>query len=631
MKNISPKLLPRSLIELYHVYRNEGADGQPAFAYDSYGEWRRGVDAVCTMFDNLAITRGMDGRLLAQEREFFEKLRVNWRGRGIGTLCIADADELSCHNDEQAAALTPYFKRMAATYVAAIRKQGLHIPRKLLEGSIRSTRGKGAPFWIPGTDPLGSIALRAFCRRYYNNLTALERACRSIAPERELFTQTSYIRIQSSRGLQRAWRVGAGRVLEPFGERVGPKVRRIAAQPFLLNHWIAPYGDILRTIMSEAPRGIHAGQVSPLIEVARKGAYKYIFATDLKSYDTTVAYETLRAFQEILVNPCVYEMYNILGARLAQQFCIATPTLIDEIDQRMQTMSILTPSVDPDVGASLWPAEGQTRSGENLTSFKGTCIREAHGQIKLLECGGDPNEDVIFNYGDDTIVLTNNKKLVERWFETPTFLGLKEVASPDSSFLMRRIPQGYAYLGRMVIACINREAKQEPRDQLACASAMAGRYALLNGHPWQDRFFPMLHAYGGPERFQRAVAVAELIVGNTSGHSAAARAIALAQVSSKADSVRKGQPNTVADDRQSLLRQLMDNPYLSEEMRAGLNATMQSMANDSAARKGPVQYYKWFELEEEAKRFSERNAIAYLKVKMTEQRRAANYTKGQQI
>jgi len=620
MGGVARHALPPALIELYQSYAFEATDNKVAFAYDTYDEWLDGVRRVCQQADIiLNELRNSDPQLAAQEREFFEKMRVNWRGRGLGTMVVLDGSELSYHNRVQATRLAPLFRQQSSELLTFLQQNVNNIPAMLVSSQVRTTRGKGSPFWIPGTDPIGAVALRALARNAYDSLDALEEACIRIAPDRPTFVQTSNIRIQGGRNRVAAYRMRADGSLELMGDRLGPKIRRIAAQPFLLNHWIAPYGDVLRQFMAARHGGVNAGQIEPVLAAAQR--YKWLVATDLKSYDTTVSYETLRDFQTLVVNPMVEWVWRHFPNECHSAH-LATPALIDAIDYKMQNMAILTAPDQPSLAANIWPASGQTRSGENLTSFKGTMIRAAHALDKLMACGGDPRRDLVFNYGDDTLLMTNNKALVRKWFRASEHLGLVEVAAPDATFLMRRVPFGYSYLGRMVTACVNREPKQEPVDVIAAASSIATRYALMNGSPLQHHFFTLLHAYGGPARMKQAVKLAEMQVVTDSPTDVVARAVLLNQVASHQAEIRGGQPNSNVEDSLHQLQQLRQQVEIndaSQELIANAVSTIQN------GRRYTRQFLQWRELDEAAESFGTPNAVEFLRGILRSQRKGLNY------
>jgi len=504
-KKVAKGVLPRALENMYNAYAFESVDTGPAFAYDTISEWSVGTTAVMKAgLDAITSRLRLDPKLAEQEREFYEKMSVNWRLIGAGTVVPHTAEELSCRNAAQAAALKRYFKRRLDYYLKMINELGPTVINEIMAtAAVRLDRAKGSPLWIPGTDPAGGVTLRALVQQC-DSLTTLRREVDRLARGRPSFAQTSYIRIQAARGPVDGWAVGPDDCLVPYTINGRPKVRRICAIPFILNHMWVPYAEVLRTVMALTPHGQHKGKIEPLLEEAKK--WKHYHALDLKSFDTTVAYETHVALRDYLWLPVVQHLYSMAAAELKST--LIRPSDLAELDEIIITMPILTPPRCPEYAAEIWPAIGQTRSGENPTSWKGTEVRRAHCEAKADYLGLKQGRFVMFNYGDDTLMMTNQPDYGERWDSEPEFLGMKEVPAPDATFLMKRVPYGYGYLGRMVSASINREVTHEPSNVIAAASAFATRHHLLKGHPLQGEYLRQLDQYGGPARFRNAVQLA---------------------------------------------------------------------------------------------------------------------------
>jgi hypothetical protein len=151
-----------------------------------------------------------------------------------------------------------------------------------------------------------------------------------------------------------------------------------------------------------------------------------------------------------------------------------------ELDWTTQRLPLLTPSPLIDHAAMLTASVGGLSSGERLTSVKGTDINrmriDAKGQMLGVRI-------VSTNLGDDTTVSSDDPSLEKKWFDSDRFAGFTEERAPDVSFLMRRMPKGYAYLSRMVLMTINREVSHEPHSVLQAAAGIHIRHSLLRGHP----------------------------------------------------------------------------------------------------------------------------------------------------
>jgi hypothetical protein len=156
-------------------------------------------------------------------------------------------------------------------------------------------------------------------------------------------------------------------------------------------------------------------------------------------------------------------------------------------------MPILLPPYSTTAGATLVETEGGISSGERLTAQKGSDINRERitAKMEMLNLIG-----VSTNQGDDTIINSDDPRMADKWMSDPEWLGFKEEVAPDVSFLMKRMTEGYSYLGRMVMSTINREAPREPPTITAAASGIAIRHELLKGHPLQHEYRKLLLKHG---------------------------------------------------------------------------------------------------------------------------------------
>lgn len=492
--------LPRHLVELYHKYSFTDVDTGFAFAYDTVAEWEDvTARAMGYLLDAITPLIRTDPRLAAQEHEFVEKMCTCWRLRGFGTLYEPQDSSYSCRNADQAMALTPWLRRRCRDYLAWMRSVGSeHVSALLTGGTVVLDKGKGAPYWSPGGDHEVCLAY-ARLGLEASSYDALEHAVRAAGAARMPFCQTSYIRVQAARKPTPAWQL-LGQALQPAGERLKPKVRRIGAQPFAVNHLWAGVGNVLRTAMASIDQRT-TGTVEPAAAATRQ--WSHTMAFDLASYDTTVSLETQNAVRSELLGP-ILAYLALQGIMTMQEV-----TLLMEADAATQELGILVPPATTLLAGDVVPAAGQTRSGENLTSWKGTEINRARIDSKMQTLGLRNGRDATaFNYGDDTVLMFDSARAVDRWAGLSHYLGFNETVAPDVTFLMRRLPDGYTYLGRMVAACINREPQLEPQDALSAAAAMATRRELLRGHPLEERFDPILNAIASTGRWRDARSLA---------------------------------------------------------------------------------------------------------------------------
>jgi hypothetical protein len=494
----------------------------------------------------------LDPRLAAQEREFIDKASVCWRDRGMGTLFVNDQSALSCSNPSQARALIPYMRKRASEYIKHLLDMDrLEVRQLYLKGAVMLNKGKGAPYWQPGSDRDAALALAKLVSGSRSLAELYERIATPGAARMGL-VQTSYIRIQGARKVVQDYGLVDGRIT-PIGERMKAKIRRIGAQPFATNHLWAGVGNVLRTLMATMDDRT-TGTIDPAATAA--SAAKHTVAFDLSSYDTTVSLETLSAVREYMLEP-------ILSVLVALDVLSATTAkLLLELDVYAQQAQILLPPRHKSEVAWLADASGQIRSGENLTSWKGSEINRMRCRLKARELGLGAHK--AFNYGDDTIVTFEHEADAQKWADAREMSGFVETVAPDTTFLMRRLPAGHTYLMRMLFACVNREVSGEPLTVLAAAAAMRTRYELLNGHPLQESFFRMLDKWRRSERWSRAVTAAK----TTS-------ALRLTMAASKEQHALN--PARNKDDMLHGLEKLADGPNLTSAEKAGAVAAMQAI------------------------------------------------------
>lgn len=561
-------MLPRNLVSLYEAYTYTAIDTGFAFAYDSIEGWRDIAQYVAEVGQAVLRDLASDYRLQAQEKEFFDKAMVCWRDRGYATLYVEDERELTCRNASQANLLRGEFSRRRKQYVTYMQSM---TDDELLQlynaGPVVLNKGKGAPYWNPGSDKQAALALAKLASGASSYADLQQRV---MGPGAALlpFVQTSYIRIQGARKPGASYAIVDGKPVQT-GERVGPKVRRIGAQPFATNHLWAGVGNVLRTLMSEMDDR-NTGTIKPA--AVAMADWKLTAAFDLASYDSTVSIETLDAFHEEMLAPILsyLVMRNVMPAGLA--------ALLIDADHAAQRMPVLLPPRNRSEAAWLAKAEGQIRSGENLTSWKGTEINRCRIDAKARALGMNTSQYQAFNYGDDTILMFRNNDALREWADAKTFAGFEETVAPDTTFLMRRLPVGHTYLGRMLAACVNREVHAEPLTVLAAAAAFATRMALLRGHPLADRLLVALRGWQRPDRWQAA---AELASTDTS---------AVALTMAAAAEQRALFPARNLDDVQQDLDRLSEGANIAEPLKAEAELASAALTKEEIDERRQIQW-----------------------------------------
>jgi hypothetical protein len=349
------------------------------------------------------------------------------------------------------------------------------------EAPIPVSKGKGAPYWFPGQDRESAIWLATLARSTRTLDELIDSVWRA-ASARVKPMLTAYLRIQASRKEVDRYILGQDGIrLE--GTRFGPKVRKVQALPFVFNYmftrvaWVMKWG--MQTMSDR-----NTGTVDPALKASR--TYKHTRAFDLSNYDDTVSWETLTVYRETVL----YETLNALRERgLLQNWEVE---LLLTLDEYQQDLPLLTPPMNMDDGARLIPTHGGIKSGERLTSDKGTHINACRIEAKMAKHGV---KGEYFNWGDDTVICSDDEDALKRYAEDSDYLGFKEVLAGEPSFLMKRLPSGTGYWGRMLSSSINKEIRHEPNNMTAAAAAICVRKELLKGHPLERHFLSVLGTF----------------------------------------------------------------------------------------------------------------------------------------
>ena len=460
------------------------SDRGAAFAYGSPREW---LDVSNYVYEasGLVIDKlfSIDWRLATLEQNRRRQLGTCWRLRGFGTLC---ADERRVNeNAEQAAALRPYLRRIAADIVTAIGSLGPTKVRQIHDlAGIRLNRGKAAPYWIPASDPGGAMAIGSCVAQLR---TADERwdALASAGSAKAGCWQTSYPRIQAGAAEPRpGWSYANGRVTYGI-EIFAPKARPILALPMHLN---SPASGV-NAVMRNARRLITGSDGTTAIGRKLVRKYRYVIATDISKCDQSISDQTLTAWREEILIPAVRAVVDlgILAPWEGQ--------LLIENDAIIQRMPILHPPRDINWGAELVHHIGGLTSGEQYTSEKTTHIVEAFLQWRMDQAGV-VGESV--NAGDDALTGSNDLASLRRMAIVTKQLGITVTPGEAGlSWLQEYIShstpmRGHRILLRMLARCINDEASRESVNIIENALSMRVREELLRNHPMVGQFRAIL-------------------------------------------------------------------------------------------------------------------------------------------
>jgi hypothetical protein len=473
-RSVGREHLPRNVVDLYNKYSFEAFDNRGAWAYDTPRGWFQAIlhsnEVLEPVIDAL---RGQDTALAEAELENLEKAQVCWRDKGFGSL--VQTEDLEVSNPSQAVALSSELGKIGTRLLQYAKRLDVKQLIAIYDGAaIPINKGKGAPYWIPGTNTAAAVL---FARMYATakSLADIDELVLAAGSADAPMCATTYMRIQASRKMQEMWHL-SGDSLVSQGERRGPKIRKIQALPFIYNYALAGMTEVIKYCMTNS-NDEHTGKIEPATESYQ--TYPYHIAADLSNYDDSVGIETLDLFREVIFAPFSQFLVRV-GVMSAVQRRIFL-----EVDEWLQKIKLLTPPLRMSEGARLVRTVGGIKSGEKPTSLKGTLINEARIKAKAKALGLKIQS---YNQGDDTLVYSNQRQLRDLWFENQLF-GFNETEGADLSFLMKRIPTGYSYLTRMVLSNINRESAHEAAGLYSAASAMRIRYELLKGHPAQDRYW----------------------------------------------------------------------------------------------------------------------------------------------
>jgi hypothetical protein len=474
---------------------------KPAYAYLDVEEWAKCANRIAEEVYPLLVSL-KDERLRAIELEHLEKGMVNWRAIGFGRLVFAS--NFRSESSEQADSLRGIVRDRASRYV----KLAKEIDRsKLVEiydsTKIRFDKGKGAPFWNPGTD-LGAGYLLAIIGRKLKNLDDIRDVMHEWSGGAPMI-MSMYHRVQGGRKpvTTRAYQMGN---LFASRESVMPKVRTVKAPPYVENNLAAGYYDLLKTLIMEAYPNRHLTDATQAATIAR--SYEYLFASDLTTADDTISAQTLEMWHEEVTIPLT-EALEDLGVMEAWE-----GSLVRAYDLSLVRRDILCPARSSHEKACILSMIGGVKSGDRGTTAKDLDIIGARCELKrrrLKEAGIDCE---YMSWGDDILVMSNDARAEAEWFkDVPSENHLwKDKVEPDSTYMAKHMPEGYSYFSRMVIRRLNREPHEEPSNAIGAALSIAASRDALAGvkggarHPLIDHYIDVVEKT--MPRYKTACAIA---------------------------------------------------------------------------------------------------------------------------
>jgi len=490
IRDVPARRLPRGLVDMYQEFSFGGTLRDGGWSYDTMSEWARNYNTIASAAYPL-IEDLTDKRLAAAELEYLEKGRVSWRDVGLGAL--VQFSEPRAVDPDQARLLRPRFQRLGREYANWIRRTDRSTLRHaFLSDNVVLAKGKGAPYWFSSLETDAAIALGklALTGRTIHELDDLVLNAGSAMMGMVI---TTYMRVQGGRKPRPVY-VRNGKGLTQLGERLGPKVRRVQAMPYAYNYLAVGVAGVLKAGL-RARGNQNTGDIIPALDLAR--SFKHGIALDFAAYDEHVAGETLLEWGEFVYEP---QLTALVEAGL---ITATRKRLLMDIHEYTVVMPQLGPPAFTNCGAREVDTYGMIKSGMRLTSHIGTEIGREYNELKMMHLGISGK---VVNWGDDTVVFTNDNTAHDKYAAKEKWFGLDQTVAEDTSFLMRRIPGGYTYFSRMLMGSLNKEVRFEPRNLFHAAGAMRIRHDLLTGHPLQDRFLPILASCGG--RMEQAARLA---------------------------------------------------------------------------------------------------------------------------
>jgi len=460
------------LIDAYTELAWTPVDEIGGFLYRDLDDWVHLANAmresVYPLISNSSLPEGWK----TEELNELDKGMVCWRDRGYGSLVYQEPPFTSSR--EQARLLRPAVNAIRTKLVTALRA-GAVTERPLV--AIPTNKGKGAPLWAPGTDRTAAFAL-ALPYAESLRLQEIDEWLETYAHRGLGGCLTSYMRVQGGRKPV-PYVAPIGTQLYNIGEQVRAKVRRVDGFSYSKQLGAAAYHTILRKLMNEAFPYTMGTVLNVQTNMSR---YQKAYATDVSTFDDSISWQLQQAVTTDLHEPLATVMAEMgLISTYERDYTI-------EYEHWVPYAAILAPSSYLYEPVRLVDRRGGVPSGSRGTSNNDTLYNLA----RIMAC----HKDLGFNaevhvFGDDTLLLSDQtlpRNYIE-WNKTAGF-DLKLAGAPI--FLQRMMPLGCTLFARMVVACLNREARFEASSVLHLAVGIRVRRELLKTHPLEDQFIPVL-------------------------------------------------------------------------------------------------------------------------------------------
>lgn len=500
MRPVDSRRLPRWLSARYRSISYDKYVDVAWYSADSAGELLRYAEAATSAMSTALSSAAGDAALVEQERDSVDRLLCNWRWKGMFPFPYVTGRELIIDNADQATFLEAALNDVANALTSAAREVIADdvAMRSVINSPYPVNKSKGAPFWFTGRQIDSAYGLASIVANS-GSLDDIREWCVRLGSDFDLLILL-LTRIQAALNARTVY--AATPQGHPYDTgTVGhmSKVRKVQAVPNLMNVCLAEIGALMLAAARKSGLGI-----LPTIKEAELTCAGYspdkLVAEDVSNFDDSVGLELwLRA-----VEVFVYPFCDALAPYVPTNRLNIARNVMDEI----ATTPIMIPPLSYSEGARIIERAGAIPSGVRLTSVLGSFINNARVRAALRSVDVSLDAVKILTFGDDTLVafdrVEDATKYRDAMDKTAAATGFKTKPAPDAAFLMRRMPSGYGYVGRMLLSTLQKEEALEPRSVPTAALGIASRRAIIKGNPFAHVYDDLLQSGALGPRLQAA-------------------------------------------------------------------------------------------------------------------------------
>lgn len=435
------------------------------------------LETVKFLETELSAARLGDERLAEQEADAISRIPCNWRHKGLLPFVYTDTS-LKFSNQKQADLLKPFMKRLADEVDPLVTELASSRTVQYSKARYPIGKGKGAPFFAPGSNKPAAIALAAIPLLAWS-AKEIDEICHGLGAHLRPYLINWY-RLQGARKPRELMGVDADGNPSPTGiMTLLPKARKVQAVATVYNVVYAEVGSLLMDVLREStyvqglPAIVEAGQK------LRGYAHDQLVSIDYSNYDDTIGVQLYQMTSEILVGRLAH------AARKSGIITERHERLIVDVEETLSTLPLIAPPIAYAHAAEIVDREGGIVSGERLTSGKGTWINKTITMYVMETLG--LKAEVVLVFGDDVIFAFKTPDQAATFRATVAdvleTIGIVATIAPDSTFLMKRMPETHAYVARMVMSTMQKEDSKEPRSLTVSALGIVARREALVGHP----------------------------------------------------------------------------------------------------------------------------------------------------